>query len=64
MIYIYKRKYKELVSKKHTQTTILKLFVEEECSYRWELCRLESIVMLTILQKYIVKLYNRYILHP
>ena len=64
MIDNYQWKDKYLVAKPNSQTTILNLFVEVELSYRLKLCRLESIFMITILQKYAVNGYKTYILHP
>ena len=60
----YQWKDKYLVAKLNSQTTILNVFVEVEFSYRLKLCRLDSIVMITIPQKYTVNLYKTYILHP
>ena len=44
--------------------TILNIYVEVELLYRWKLCRLDSIFMLTIFQNYAVNFYKSYILHP
>ena len=50
-----------MVAKLNPQTTIINIFMGAESSYRLNLCKLDSIVMLTILQNYAVNLYKTYI---